>query len=216
MFSPRERDYSVVRSIIIKLAPFNFFKITVGLYRIVPGPPLDPGMQGELLKELHRDYPSLTQIQGGVLFSDPPKGRTLIIDQARVESTETSPRSATQAIERIGDEFQKTLTHVVSGPMPRERIEARRLLALGGGLDPVAVLKPACFAARIGYARLRCAASRASLLIRDANLAASKERAHRTALPSARPLLHVGRVHARRRCKRHPRSRDGARETRIL
>ncbi|HKW10546.1 MAG TPA: hypothetical protein VJO33_09210 [Gemmatimonadaceae bacterium] len=132
---------SSLRSTTIKLAPFNFFKITVGLYRIVPGPPLDPGMQGELLKELHRDYPSLTQIQGGVLFSDPPKGRTLIIDQARVESTETSPRSATQAIERIGDEFQKTL-RIVAYPAPyRVKVEADGTIAAWEGLDPVSVLK---------------------------------------------------------------------------
>jgi hypothetical protein len=98
-------------------------------------------MQGELLKELHRDYPSLTQIQGGVLFSDPPKGRTLIIDQARVESTETSPRSATQAIERIGDEFQKTL-RIVAYPAPyRVKVEADGTIAAWEGLDPVAVLK---------------------------------------------------------------------------
>ncbi len=107
----------------------------------MPGPPLDPGMQGELLKELHRDYPSLTQIQGGVLFSDPPKGRTLVIDQARVESTETSPRSATQAIERISDEFQKTL-RVVAYPAPyRVKVEADGTIQAWEGLDPVEVLK---------------------------------------------------------------------------
>ena len=89
-------------------------------------------------KELHRDYPSLTQI--GVLFSDPPKGRTLIIDQARVESTETSPRSATQGSN--GSVWSsENATHRAYPAPYRVKVEADGTIAAWEGLDPVAVLK---------------------------------------------------------------------------
>src|SRR5579872_1676255 len=84
-------------------------KLSVGLYRPAPAPPLTANMQADLLRELHRDYPSLQQIPGGVIFSDPPKGRMLLIDQTKVESVENSPNSPFDAIDRMQTDFAKSI-----------------------------------------------------------------------------------------------------------
>ena len=81
----------------INLGPFSFIKLSVGLYRPAPAAPLSPNAQADLLRELHAAYPSLQQIPGGVIFSDPARGRVLLIDQTKVETVEkTGGRASDQ------------------------------------------------------------------------------------------------------------------------
>ena len=125
----------------INVGPFTFLKIAVGLYRFPPGQPLDPAVQGELLRELYRDYPTLTQIPGGAMFSDPPKGRVLIVDPAKIELTAMNTPSAHAAIDRMKDDLKKIAPALHVAPPFRLRVEGAGTIQALEGLDPVATLK---------------------------------------------------------------------------
>ncbi|HYK54307.1 MAG TPA: hypothetical protein VEV38_12310, partial [Candidatus Eremiobacteraceae bacterium] len=85
------------------------------MYRFPPGQPLDAAVQGELLRELHRDYPNLTQIPGGAMFTEPQKGRVLIVDPSKIELTEMNTPSVSAAVDRMYDDLRKIVPvlHVV-------------------------------------------------------------------------------------------------------
>jgi hypothetical protein len=125
----------------IKLGPFTFLKFAFGLYRFPPGQPLDAAVQGELLRELHRDYPTLTQIPSGAMFTDPPKGRVLIVDPTKIELTEMNTPSVSAAVERMHDDLRKIvpLLHVL--PPFRVKVEGAGTIQALDNLDPVSVLK---------------------------------------------------------------------------
>ncbi|MDQ6767908.1 MAG: hypothetical protein M3Z41_08875 [Candidatus Eremiobacteraeota bacterium] len=124
----------------IKLGPFSFLKLSVGLYRPAPVAPLSANAQADLLRELHADYPSLQQIPGGVIFSDTPRGRMLLIDQTKVESVENNPNSPFDAIERMHGVFQKAVP-VVQYPAPfHVRIDGAGTIQAMEGLNPAQVL----------------------------------------------------------------------------
>ena len=124
----------------VKLGPFAFMKLSVGLYRPAPAPPLTANMQADLLRELHRDYPSLQQIPGGVIFSDPPKGRMLLIDQTKVESVENSPNSPFDAIDRMQTDFAKSMPVLQYPPPFHLRIEGAGTIQAMEGLNPTVLL----------------------------------------------------------------------------
>ena len=98
-------------------------------------------MQGELLRELHRDYPTLTQIPGGAMFTDPPKGRVLIVDPTKIELTEMNTPSVSSAVERMRDDLRKIAGVLHVAPPIRLRVEGAGTIQALEGLDPVAVLK---------------------------------------------------------------------------
>ena len=125
----------------MNLAPLNFTKISVGLYRNTGAPPIAPATQGELLRELHRDYPSLTQIPSGVLFADPAKGRALLIDQTRVEASENSLHVPSSAIEAMQSDLQRTVPIVDYAPPYRVRVEGAGTIQALEGVDPAEVLR---------------------------------------------------------------------------
>jgi hypothetical protein len=116
-------------------------KFAVGLYRFPPGQPLDAGLQGELLRELHRDYPTLTQIPGGAMFTDPPKGRVLIVDPTKIELTEMNTVSVSAAVDRMRDDLRKITGVLHLQPPYRLKVEGAGTIQALEGLDPVAVLK---------------------------------------------------------------------------
>ena len=113
----------------------------MGLYRFPPGQPLDSGVQGELLRELHRDYPTLTQIPAGAMFTDPPKGRVLIVDPAKIELTAMNTPSINGAIDRMHDDLRKIVPLLHFLPPFRLKVEGAGTIQALEGLDPVAVLK---------------------------------------------------------------------------
>jgi hypothetical protein len=127
--------------VIIQLGPFHFIKFAVGLYRFPPGQALDAGVQGELLRELHRDYPTLTQIPGGAMFTDPAKGRVLIVDPAKIELTEMNTPSVSSAVDRMRDDLRKVVSVVNVSPPFRLRVEGAGTIQAMEGLDPVSALK---------------------------------------------------------------------------
>ena len=106
----------------------------------MPAPPLSPNMQADLLRELHRDYPALQQVPGGVIFSDPPKGRMLLIDQTKVESVENSPNSPFDAINRIQADFEKSIPVLQYTPPFHLRLEGAGTIQAMEGLNPTSVL----------------------------------------------------------------------------
>lgn len=115
-------------------------KLAVGLYRPAPVAPLSANAQAELLRELHNDYPALQQIPGGVLFSDPAKGRMLIIDQTKVESVENNPNSPLEAIDRMRGVLAKAVP-VVQYPAPfHVRVDGAGTIQAMEGLNPTNVL----------------------------------------------------------------------------
>lgn len=125
----------------IRLGPFNFLKFAFGLYRFPPGHALDAGAQGELLRELHRDYPTLTQIPGGAMFTDPQKGRVLIVDPTKVELTEMNTPSVSEAVDRMHECLRKVLPVLRVSPPFRIKVEGAGTIQALEGLDPVGVLK---------------------------------------------------------------------------
>jgi hypothetical protein len=125
----------------MKVGPFFFNKVAIGVHRGQIGPPVSSNAQGDLLRELARDYPSLTQIPGGVLFTDAGKGRALIIDQTRVEASENSPNISMETIDRMGDDLRKTMPLVSFPPPYGLRIEGTGTIQALEGLDPVVALK---------------------------------------------------------------------------
>lgn len=92
------------------------------------------------MRELHRDYPSLTQIPNGVLFSDPAKGRALIIDQTHVEASENSPHVAPSALERLQADVRIAAPIVDFTPPYRVRVEGTGTIQALEGVDPAQVL----------------------------------------------------------------------------
>src|SRR5579872_1582882 len=124
----------------IKLGPFAFMKLSVGLYRPAPVAPLSANTQADLLRELHRSYPSLQQIPGGVLFSDPPAGRMLLIDQTKVESVENSPNAPLDAITRMHADFERSIPVLQYPPPFHLKIEGAGTIQALEGLNPTAVL----------------------------------------------------------------------------
>lgn len=116
-------------------------KFAFGLYRFPPGQPLDAGVQGELLRELHREYPTLTQIPGGAMFSDPPKGRVLIVDPGKIELTAMNTPSITSAVDRMYDDLRIVLPLLGVIPPFRVKVEGAGTIQALEGLDPVAALK---------------------------------------------------------------------------
>ena len=125
----------------MKLGPFRFSKIAIALFRVSAGPALTPAVQGELLRELHREYPSLTQIPEGVLFSDAPKGRAFVIDRAKLELSEDSPASVALAIDRMRDDLRKTIQLLAFPPPYRLQVVGEGTIQALEGLDPVSALK---------------------------------------------------------------------------
>jgi len=125
----------------MKLGPFSFSKLAVALHRTAMGPPLAANVQGELLRELSRDYPTLTQIPGGVLFTDPAKGRAFVIDQQRIEVSENSPNISGATLDRINQDFSRTLPFVSFPPPYGLRFEGLGTIQAMEGLDPVEALK---------------------------------------------------------------------------
>jgi hypothetical protein len=115
-------------------------KLSVGLYRPAPAAPLTANMQADLLRELHRDYPSLQQIPGGVIFSDAPNGRMLLIDQTKVESVENSPNAAFDAIARMRTDFEKSIPVLQYPPPFHLKVEGSGTIQAMEGLNPTAVL----------------------------------------------------------------------------
>ncbi|GEM_PF-1724752 len=124
----------------IKLGPFAFMKLSVGLYRPAPVAPLSANAQADLLRELHGDYPSLQQIPGGVLFSDPPHGRILVIDQTKVESVENNPNSPFEAIDRMKSVLAKSIPIVQYPPPFHVRVDGAGVIQALEGLNPTEVL----------------------------------------------------------------------------
>jgi hypothetical protein len=124
----------------INLGPFSFMKLSVGLYRPAPAAPLSANAQADLLRELHTDYPSLQQIPGGVVFSDPARGRALLIDQTKVETVENNPNSPFDAIDRMQGVLHKTVP-IVQYPAPYfVRIDGAGTIQAMAGLNPAQVL----------------------------------------------------------------------------
>lgn len=98
-------------------------------------------MQGDLLRELARDYPSLTQIPNGVLFTDATKGRALIIDQTRIEVSENGAHVSTNALEQMQADLHKTVPLIDMAPPYRVRVEGTGTIQALEGLDPGEVLR---------------------------------------------------------------------------
>ncbi len=98
-------------------------------------------MQGDLLRELHRDYPSLTQIPTGVLFSDPVQGRALVVDQTHIEASENSAHVAASAIERLRNDVRIAAPIVDMAAPYRVRVEATGTVQALEGVNPASVLR---------------------------------------------------------------------------
>jgi hypothetical protein len=124
----------------MKLGPFSFMKLAVGLYRPAPVAPMSANSQADLLRELHEAYPSLQQIPGGVLFSDPGHGRMLLIDQTKVETVENNPNSPFEAIDRMRGIFAKSIPLVQYPPPFHVRIDGAGIIQALEGLNPTQIL----------------------------------------------------------------------------
>ena len=98
-------------------------------------------MQGDLLRELHRDYPSLTQIPNGVLFADAATGRTLFIDQSRIETAASGAHVPVSAIDQMQNELRTVVPIVAYGPPYRVRIEGTGTIQALEGVNPTDVLR---------------------------------------------------------------------------
>ncbi len=103
--------------------------------------PLGAGVQGDLLAQLHREYPSLTQIPNGVLFADSAKGRSLVVDQTRIEASENSPHVPVSAVDQMGSDLRKAVPIIDQGPPYRLRVEGTGTIQALEGVDPAAVLR---------------------------------------------------------------------------
>jgi len=93
------------------------------------------------LRELHRDYPSLTQVPNGVLFADPAKGRTLFIDQNHIETAASGAHVPVSAIEQMQNELRTVTPIVAYEPPYRVRVEGTGTIQALEGLNPTAVLR---------------------------------------------------------------------------
>jgi hypothetical protein len=93
------------------------------------------------LRELHRDYPTLTQIPGGAMFTDPPKGRVMIVDPTKIELTEMNTPSVSSAVDRMHEDLRKIVPLLHISPPFRLKVEGAGTIQALEGLDPVGVLK---------------------------------------------------------------------------
>jgi hypothetical protein len=125
---------------VVKLGPFSFLKLALGLHRPAPVAPLSANGQADLLRELHTDYPSLQQIPGGVIFSDPSNGRVLLIDQMKVEAVENNPNSPFDAIGRMGAVLRKAVPVLQYLAPFHVRIDGAGTIQALEGLNPTQVL----------------------------------------------------------------------------
>ena len=98
-------------------------------------------MQGELLRELHREYPSLTQVPNGVLFADPAHGRALFVDQSRVETSQTGAHVPASAIEQMQMELRTVVPIIDYAPPYRVRVEGTGTIQALEGVSPANVLR---------------------------------------------------------------------------
>jgi hypothetical protein len=94
-----------------------------------------------LLRELHREYPTLTQIPGGAMFTDPPKGRVLIVDPTKIELTEMNAPSVSGVVDRMHEDLRKIVPILHVSPPFRIKVEGAGTIQAMEGLDPVTVLK---------------------------------------------------------------------------
>jgi hypothetical protein len=115
-------------------------KLAVGLYRPAPVAPLSADAQADLLRELHADYPSLQQIPGGVIFSDPQRGRVLVVDQTKVETVENNPNSPMHALDRMRDVLGKTVPIAGYPPPFFVRLDGAGTIQAMEGINPTQVL----------------------------------------------------------------------------
>jgi len=75
------------------------------------------------------------------MFTDPPKGRVLIVDPSKIELTEMNVPAVSAAVDRMRDDLRKIVPvlHVV--PPFRLKVEGAGTIQALEGLDPVATLK---------------------------------------------------------------------------
>ena len=94
-----------------------------------------------MLRALGNEYPTLTQVAGGIFFSDPAKGRALIVDQTRVEVSENQPNLSPASVNRLTGDLQKAIPLLAFPPPYRVRVEGMGTIQAMEGLNPVEVLK---------------------------------------------------------------------------
>lgn len=75
------------------------------------------------------------------MFTDPPKGRVLIVDPTKIELTAMNAPSVASAVERMQDDLRKIFPVLRVTPPFRMRVEGAGTIQAMEGLDPVAVLK---------------------------------------------------------------------------
>ena len=75
------------------------------------------------------------------MFTDPPKGRVLIVDPTKIELTEMNTPSVSAAVDRMHDDLRKILPVLNVLPPFRVKVEGAGTIQAMEGLDPVTVLK---------------------------------------------------------------------------
>ena len=75
------------------------------------------------------------------MFSDPSKGRVLIVDPGKVELTEMNTPSVSSAVDRMQDDLRRVLPLLSVAPPFRVKVEGAGTIQALEGLDPVAALK---------------------------------------------------------------------------
>lgn len=75
------------------------------------------------------------------MFTDPPKGRVLIVDPTKIELTEMNTPSVSAAVERMHDDLRKIVPLLHIAPPFRIKVEGAGTIQAMEGLDPVTVLK---------------------------------------------------------------------------
>ena len=75
------------------------------------------------------------------MFTDPPKGRVLIVDPTKIELTSMNTPSVSAAVEHIHDDLRKIVPLLNIVPPYRLKVEGAGTIQALEGLDPVGVLK---------------------------------------------------------------------------
>ena len=75
------------------------------------------------------------------MFTDPPKGRVLIVDPTKIELTEMNTPSVSAAIDRMQEDLRKILPILNVATPFRLKVEGAGTIQSMEGLDPVTVLK---------------------------------------------------------------------------
>lgn len=75
------------------------------------------------------------------MFTDPQKGRVLIVDPTKVELTEMNTPSVSDAVDRMHECLRKVLPVLRVSPPFRIKVEGAGTIQALEGLDPVGVLK---------------------------------------------------------------------------